>query len=348
MKQLKKVFFNMSMTNGSFNGVEIYSLKLKNQILQKKIFNAVFLYIKRTRFLSVYRLFWNFFIMPILVRRQLVYSFSSHGSPFIKNQIITIHDLICFSFPAQHKFQFYYFKYFIPIIIKSSKKVVAISEFTKSEILKDYDRPNDKGVVIHNGANRLRYDENEDDEDEFLKISGNIPFFITVGASYIHKNIENQLKAIALLGNLDVNFIIVAKKNAYGNYLRQMAKELGLKNVIFLHYVSENLLSKLYKEAICNIYISSYEGFGFPPLEAASMNTVSLVSKIEVMKEILGDNAIFVDSSSPQSIASQIKAIYLNRNKLDMYKSGFDDLLNKFTWENAGKNVMNLIENTIN
>jgi|GEM_PF-5722974 len=39
MKQLKKVFFNMSMTNGSFNGVEIYSLKLKDQILQSKTGN---------------------------------------------------------------------------------------------------------------------------------------------------------------------------------------------------------------------------------------------------------------------------------------------------------------------
>ena len=346
MKKLKNVFFNMSMTNGSFNGVEIYSLKLKDQILHTKTFNTLYIYIKSTRFLSVYRLFWNFFIMPFLVRRQLVYSFSSHGSPFIKNQIITIHDLICFSFPAQHKFQFY--KYLVPIIIKSSKKVVAISEFTKSEILKYYDIPKDKVVVIYNGANTLTYNKNEDDEDEFFKIAGHTPFFITVGASYVHKNIENQLKAIALVDNITVNFIIVAKKNAYGNYLRQMAKELGLKNVIFLHYVSENLLSKLYKEAICNIYISSYEGFGFPPLEAASMNTVSLVSKIEVMKEILGNNAIFVDSSSPQAIASEIKAIYLNRNNLDTYKSGFDDLLSKFTWENAGKSVMNLIENTIN
>jgi len=70
--------------------------------------------------LALHRIVWNMFFLPHIARKyDLVFSFSSHGSPFIKNQIITIHDLICMSFPDQHKTQYFYFKYLMPSIIKS-------------------------------------------------------------------------------------------------------------------------------------------------------------------------------------------------------------------------------------
>jgi hypothetical protein len=94
----KKLTINMSMTNGSANGVEIYSLKLKSQ-LDRYHFALKYLYLPKNKFLSAYRLFWNTFLLPFKAKGNLVYSLSTHGSPFYRNQIITIHDLICFDFP---------------------------------------------------------------------------------------------------------------------------------------------------------------------------------------------------------------------------------------------------------
>ncbi len=91
------------------------------------------------RLISLHRLIWNLFYLPFVAKKyDLIYSFSSHGSPFIKNQIITIHDLVCFNFPKQHRLQFLYFKYIMPYIIKTSKKIVVISQFTRSEVIKRY------------------------------------------------------------------------------------------------------------------------------------------------------------------------------------------------------------------
>lgn len=342
-----KVFFNMSMTNGKASGVEIYSIKLKEKIEKSKHFESVFLFIRKTKFLSFYRIFWNFFILPIKAKNNLVYSFSTHGSPFLSNQIITIHDLICLNYPKQNKLQYYYFKYLVPSILKSSKKIVAISEFTKSDLLKFYSIPERKIEVVYNGLNHLKLNNDFKTNSDYNRIVGDSPFFLTVGASYPHKNVENLFHAIKLFNNNEIKFFIIGKKNDYGVSLRKLSEKLELSNVIFLDYVSESLLAKLYKETICNIYISSYEGFGFPPLEAACFGTTSLVSDIPIMHEILGEYAIYVDSKNIEKITQKITNIYSNKINGTQTKKDFKALLRKYSWENASGKIINLINENL-
>lgn len=67
-----RVKFNMSMTNGRANGVEIYSIKLRDEILRiEKDLKKDFWYIKRTKLLALYRIFWNFFILPFKAKKNL-------------------------------------------------------------------------------------------------------------------------------------------------------------------------------------------------------------------------------------------------------------------------------------
>lgn len=343
---MKKIFFNMSMTNADMHGVAIYSTKLKEMLGKKLKFDNVILeslYIKKLPYLAIYRIFWNTFILPVLTYDGFVYSFSSHGSVFKKNQIITIHDLICFAFPNQHKLQYYYFKYYVPLLIKSSKKVVVISEFTKNEVLKHYNIPEHKIQTIYNGLNTLSYKYDESDEVEYIKYTENKPYFISVGASYSHKNIERLLESIKTLKNIDCNFIILSKKNEYGILLRKQAQEKGLRNVIFVDNVSYNLLAKLYTNALANIYISLYEGFGFPPLEAASLDTVSIVSDIPIMREVLGGHAIYVNSTSIEEIASTILDVYEKKINIGYITKNFPILLNKYSWDKASNQIEKLI-----
>lgn len=344
---MKKVFFNLSMTAGQINGVVVYSRKLQERIKNSNQFKSIYLYIKRTKFLSFYRIFWNFFILPFKVKNNFVYSFSTHGSPFISNQIITIHDLICFAYPKQHKFQYYYFKYLVPLIIRSSKKVVAISNFTKSEIIKYYNLPESKIEVVYNGFNKLETVEDSQTVTEFNDLVGNSKYFITVGASYPHKNIEKLLHSVKKLNNPNAKFIIVGKNNKYGKFLRSFSDELNLSNVIFVDFVSDNLLAMLYKNAICNLYISSYEGFGFPPLEAAGFGTTSLVSDIPIMREVLGDNAYYVDSSDSDKIADKIREIY-DMRKEDLHKNkDLTGLISKYSWDESSQKIIDIIKRNL-
>ena len=347
---MSKIYLNMSMTNGDMHGVAIYSMKLK-KILEKKLsFHNVILdtlYIKKLPYLSIYRIFWNTFILPLLTYNCQVYSFSSHGSIFKKKQIITIHDLICFEFPEQHKLQYYYFKYYVPLLIKSSKKVIVISKFTKNEVIKYYNIPEHKIQTIYNGLNTLSYKYDETDEAEYIKYTENKPYFISVGASYSHKNIERLLESINNLKEINCNFIIISKKNNYGLELRKKAQEKNLRNVIFLENVSFNLLAKLYKNALANIYISLYEGFGFPPLEAASLNTVSIVSDIPIMREVLDNHAIYVNPTSVQAITTKISEVYENKINVGDLTKNFPILLDKYSWDKTGEQIKKLILESI-
>lgn len=341
----KKIFFNMSMVNGQKNGLSVYSINLEKQIQaidNNYTYNS--LYIKNRKPLSLYRLLWNFFILPFKVKKGLLYSFSTHGTPFVTNQIITIHDLICFTFPKQHKLQYYYFKYLVPIIIKRCKKIVAISNFTKEEILKNYNVSKEKIEVIYNGITPLKSVYNEQTEKEFKELVGGNPFFITVGASYSHKNIENLISAIKKIDISTCKFVIVSRKDKYGIYLRKCVEKEKLDNILFVENLSIDLLSKLYKNSIANIYISLYEGFGFPPLEAASLETISIVSDIPIMREILKENAIYVDPNSPNDIADKISKVYTSTIDLTSLKKGLIPLSKKYSWEKTAKKVLSLIK----
>lgn len=335
----------MSMVNGQNNGLSIYSINLEKRI--KEIDNNYFytsLYIKKRKFLSFYRLLWNFFILPFRVKKGLLYSFSTHGTPFIKNQIITIHDLICFAFPKQHRFQYYYFKYLVPIIIKNCRKIVAISNFTKDEILKNYNISQEKIEVVYNGVTPLKYVYDEETEKDFKNLLGESPFFIVVGASYSHKNIERLIHAVKIFNTSNCKFVIVSKKDRYGYYLKKCVEKEELDNILFVDNISINLLSKLYKNSIANIYISLYEGFGFPPLEAASLGTISIVSDIPIMREVLKENAVYVDPNSPDDIADKIIKVYTSTIDLNSLKKGLIPLLENYSWEKTAQKVLSLIK----
>ena len=148
-----------------------------------------------------------------------------------------------------------------------------------------------------------------DIENKIAEITKNRPFFITVGAAYSHKNMFRLIGAVELLNNKEIVFLIVGKKNEYLQSVENFASGKNLDQVKFLNYVDDNLLAGLYAKAIANIYLSLYEGFGFPPLEAASLGTISLVSDIPVMREVLGDHAFFVDSQSHAAIAEKLNLI---------------------------------------
>ncbi|MDO4228381.1 MAG: glycosyltransferase family 1 protein, partial [Capnocytophaga sp.] len=267
---------------------------------------------------------------------------------FIKNQIITIHDLICLNFPKQHKFQFLYFKYLLPILLKSSKKIIAISSFTKDEIIKFYRISPEKIEVIHNGSNKLSQKINLTTEAEINRITKGLPFFLSVGNSYGHKNTLKLLEVAKLMKDKPVVFLVLGADNLFFKKLREKAEKENLSNVIFLNYVSKELLAGFYEKCIANVYISLYEGFGFPPMEAACFNSISVVSNIPVMKEIYGDSVIYVNPNSSSDILQKLEGLFLNNIDLAIYKNKFDKLFEKYSWEKTAENTINLINKEFN
>lgn len=303
---------------------------------------------------SFHRIIWNIFFLPRLAKHyDLVYSFSSHGSPFIKNQIVTIHDLVCFSFPKQHKFQFLYFKYVMPFILKAAQKIVVISEFTKTEVIKHYKVDPKKIIVILSGGDHLKYaaadysTHNQPSSllDEEKKLNEELrgqKFFLTVGASYPHKNVERLIEAINRTP-LKASLVISGGASKYYYKLRNFVHKKNIANVIFLEYVSPHFLTMLYRNAIANVYISFNEGFGFPPFEAAMNNKVSIVSNSGALPEIYQDSVCYVNPYSIDDIVKMLTLVASRDFDHCKYQKNFAALFNKYKWTNTVNKISELI-----
>lgn len=331
--------------------VYAYSKKgLKAQQALSIVKLPLFLELLFKRFISLHRLVWNIFYLPSIAKKyDLVYSFTSYGSPFIKNQVITIHDLICFQYPKQNKFQYIYFKYIIPFIIKSCKKIVVISEFTKQDVIKHFKVHPDKLVVIYCGHDHLNDSKisiQETDIKQLESITNGKPFFFTAGASYGHKNVDKIIESMQVLpGYL---LLVTGPNNSYYNQLKTSIAKKKYTNITFLNYVSDSFLKLLYKKCVANIYISSYEGFGSTPLEAAMNDKISIVSNKTVLPEIYGDSVVYVDPENIEEIKNSLLSVTSSQFDLSKYKNKFPYLINKYNWGNMADGILNVILKSLN
>jgi glycosyltransferase involved in cell wall biosynthesis len=316
--------------NGLANTAHVNVIKLP---FQKKAFN---------RAVSVHRIFWNFFILPFIARNYcLVYSFSSHGSPFIKNQVITIHDLICFEFPRQHKFQYVYARLVLPLILRSCKKVVAISDFTRQMVTRHFSIDFRKVLTIHNGGDHLKRQApllSMHFKTRLSELTGDRPFFLCVGATYPHKNVEAVIRAMETLGD-KYRLLLTGPANNYYHKIKLQLTNGRISNVVLLDYVEDEFLQYLYAHCVANIYISLHEGFGFPPMEAAGYNKISLLSGKGALPEIYGDAACYVDPHDIPAIETALRNIASPAFDSAIYHERYTRLFSTYTWD---KNVNNI------
>ena len=299
----------------------------------------------KKRFKAIHRLIWNLFFLPRIARRfDMIYSGSSHGTPFFSKQIITIHDLISLRVTGQYPAQRFYFKYILPFIVRSSERVLVISEFTRDDVLDAYNLEPDKVVVNPNGGDHLRlgstYVGMPEDISEIIK---GRPYFLAVGASYPNKNIERLIEAFLSVEH-DCCLVITGISSSYGRRIKR--KNRNNSKLIFLDFVSDEALSALYRGACANVYVSLYEGFGFPPYEAAANGTVSIVSDIASLREIYDNSVHYVDPLSVEDISWALKGFLEGRVDLASYRNEFSELLERYTWEKTAAKIIETIDGT--
>lgn len=287
------------------------------------------------------------FVLPSLSKNyDLVYSPATYGGVNIKNQIITIHDLICLKYPMHHVFQFIYFKTIVPLIIKRSS-LITISNFTKKEVINKYHIDPSKISVIYNGSEHLSYSKCQLEETSMTtnKIK---PYFLTVGASYGHKNIFRLIEVAKRLQFTGYNFVIIGRESKYFDTVKDKVKKDNVSNVILLESVSNEILSNLYENCIANVYLSLYEGFGFPPMEAAYYNKPSIISDIPVLSEIYFGYATFVDPYDISEITSKIENVINQTENKECLKFNYDKLIQKYSWNITSKQIRNLFDSKLN
>jgi glycosyltransferase involved in cell wall biosynthesis len=223
--------------------------------------------------------------------------------------VVTIHDLIFIRYPEFYSYidrKLYFEK--VKYACKAATKVIAISEQTTADIIKYIGTAPDKIQIVHQAISPLFF---EPSETEKIKAKYQLPekFILAVGTIEERKNQLSILKAMEVAG-LDIPLVLVGNPTSYCNDIHKYLAEKGIKEkVIFLKNIPEEDLSGIYQLAALSVYISVFEGFGLPVIEAMACSCPVITSNVSCLPETAGDAAVLCSPDNIEDLGNQISKI---------------------------------------
>jgi glycosyltransferase involved in cell wall biosynthesis len=235
--------------------------------------------------------------------------------------------------------------------LKKAKKIICISEFTKNEIKKYFPNVDEKKIeVIHNGFayNKINLKGQQVRLDDKVRITKK--YLLYVGTIAPHKNIERLIQAFYNIKKqgYDYQLVIAGKRGWMYEGVFQTVKKLNLENeVIFTGYISDDVLELLYKKSEIFCFVSMYEGFGFPPLEAMAREIPVLTSNVASIPEVVGDAAYIVNPYNVDDIAKgMVELLTEGKLRSNLIQKGLERV-KKFTWDECAKQTFEVYRKVI-
>ena len=288
---------------------------------------------------TVADLLWNkLHILPIetLIGKVDAFHSSDWTQPPTKAfKVTTIHDLVPLRFPGiSHPIIVGVHKRRLKWVKREVDKIIAVSEFTKREIVELLQIDPEKIVVIPEAVD-LSVDKVTDTDKERVisKFGIRGKYLLAVGADP-RKNIPNLITAFGKVRRKVENLNLVVT----GRMWADLPTRPG---VIYTGHVTKQDLNCLYSGAEALTYVSTYEGFGLPILEAMRIGCPVVTSNISSMPEVAGDGAILVNPNDVDMIAKGIEEVLKNRKK--WIQKG-NERVNNFSWEKTAQETLKVYE----
>lgn len=308
---------------------------------------------------------WNFWTLPRYLRQNPVDIYlTQYITPFFvprKIKIATIiHDISFNFYPQLIKFSdLFFLKILIPMSLKRADKIIAVSEFTKNEIIKFYKIAPEKIAVVHNavGDNFLMQIANYESaqanvsELEEVRKKYNLPekFILYLGTMQPRKNLPVLIEAFAKVRekNKSVTLVLAGGKgHNYDQKIDETIKENSLENnVIFPGFIDEKDKPAVYKLAEIFCFPSLYEGFGIPVLEAMASGVSAIVSDIAPHKEIAKDSVLYFNPKSSDDLAEKLIQLLENEDlKNNLIRNG-KERAQDFSWKKSTEKMLEVLRN---
>lgn len=223
-------------------------------------------------------------------------------------RVTAVHDLSFFSVPHDFRFrEAVRRRFFTAQSIRASRRVLACSRFTADEIAGRFPDATDRVRTILLAA--------EEDFPEApdraaaraaLRVAG--PYLLTVGSVFNRRRLPELIEAAAGLARRfpDLVLDVVGDNRTHPRLdLARLAERVGLgRHLRISGFVSETDLALRYAAADLAVFLSDYEGFGLPALEAAAHGVPLLVSRQPSLSEVFGEAAEVVDGTDPVAVAA--------------------------------------------
>ena len=311
--------------------------------------------------LTLLQLWWSkFHIIPVewFIGKVDIYLSSDFLRPPLLSGtkgITTIHDITWKIYPQFHEqriIKAHEIK--LKKTIKYHDTVLVDSQSTKNDLINYFPKINKKriNVLCPGIGEEFRPINNKEKTKKVLQKYGilttakyelnNTPFLLYVGAIEPRKNLTLAIKVFSeLIKDIefsDFKFIIAGRAGWKNEDVFESIKRLKLQNKIkFIGYVADQDLPYLYSATNLSVYLSSYEGFGFPPLESLSCGTKVITGDNSSLKETIEKNFL-VDITDENKILEKMK--YLLTNKIEVNSKGVKE---KFAWKNSVDKFLKIV-----
>jgi glycosyltransferase involved in cell wall biosynthesis len=273
---------------------------------------------------------------------------------YFKRFIVTIHDLTLIHFPTVknstlhpvfYGVKFMAYKLAIRSAIARASAIIAISNFTKKDILDNYGKGLRRKIAVTYEASEDFCMFSPDRGGDVLQKYGIMkPYLIYVGNAYPHKNLDRLVMAFAavLREKKDIQLLLVGKNDYFYEKLKKLVRKEKIGNILFLSDVSDYELDILFHASLANVFPSLYEGFGLPPLEAMSKGVPVISSDHPCMREVLGDSAYFFDGKNLDAISGAMKKMIDDRSIREaLVEKGYAQI-RKYSWKKMAHETLQI------
>ncbi|MCF2486817.1 glycosyltransferase family 1 protein [Dyadobacter sp. CY347] len=263
--------------------------------------------------------------------------------------VVTIHDLIFERLPHlfkpvdrliyRHKFQ---------SACRRADSVIAISEQTKRDLVQLYHVDDKKIQVVYQDCNPIFKQRGEQDKIEEIKQLYNIqgPYILCVGTLEERKNQHRLVEAFANVAGNDFQLVLVGKPTSYTPRILECIQKFNLEEKVkILHNVPTEDLPALYQAAEIFAYISIYEGFGIPILEALHSGTPVLAAKGSCLEEAGGPGGLYADPYQKEDISHQLNKLITDAALRKQLVEAGKQHISRFSGENIARQLVDLYQN---
>ncbi len=336
-------------------GVSKYQFEIHNRLKNIKIneieYNPGSFVVKNINVSNILKLY---FLYPLIVKTKVkrgnLKHITSQNIAFLSKLfkgdkcILTCYDLIPLVYEKSFSSNFNLNG------LKRADRIITISEFSKMEIIKYVDYPEDKIDVVYPAVNHEIY--NKTDERgvlKHLKIPTDSKVVLYVGSEQPRQNVPNLLKAFSMVKKSisNIKLVKIGRPQFYGarDKILKLVDDLDLNDdIFFIDYVSEEDLPKWYNASDVLVYPCEYAGFGLPPLEAMACGTPVVTSNTTSLPEVVGDAGIMIDPNDIESMSEMIYQVLTDSEfKNELVKKGIERS-KLFNWDESARRTRDIYE----
>jgi len=272
-------------------------------------------------------------------------------------KVISIYDIISIKFPEF--FQGNKDRVIIQNIryLDNETSIITISENSKIDIAKEaslFDP--DRIFVVPLAAETFFFKTDEKNTEKAIQKYGLVygKYILSVGTLEPRKNLKMSIRAFLEISRKgmdpELKYAVLGGKG-WGDGFDDLKTEFSdcfKERVRFLGFVRDEDLSFVYSGALFFVYLSFYEGFGLPPLEAMQCGLPVLVSNTSSLPEVVGDAGILVDPRDQKRIQTEMQNLIANKKLRESLSRKSMQRANSFSWEESTLALKSVYKNILN